>query len=49
MFQVNILASGGQTWEKNIFFVNSEILRVQIWQKKWVNYNKFKIATKQRK
>ena len=37
-----------QTWEK-ASFVNSEILGIQIWQKKRVNYNKFEIATKQLK
>ena len=25
---------GGQTWKKKLFFVNSETLEVQIWQKK---------------
>ena len=38
------------TWpaglEKNIFFLNSEILGIQIWRKKRVNYDKFEIATK---
>ena len=34
---------------KKHFFVNSEILGILIWQKKRVNYNKFEIATIQRK
>ena len=37
-----------QTW-KNHFFVNSDILGIQIWRKIRVNADKFKIATKQRK
>ena len=34
---------------KKHFFVNSEILGIQIWREKPVNYNGFEIATKQRK
>ena len=34
---------------KKHFFVNSEILGIQIWRKKLVNYDKFEIATRQRK
>ena len=35
--------------EKTIFFVNSEILGLQIWRKKRTNYDKFEIAYKQHK
>ena len=34
---------------KKHFFVNSEILGIQIWWKKRVNYDKFEIVTKQPK
>ena len=37
-----------QTWKKPFFFY-STILGMQIWRKKHVNYDKFEIATKQRK
>ena len=33
--------------EKKLFFVNSEILRIQIWQKKGAIDDKLEIATKQ--
>ena len=42
----------GPDLEKEHFFVNSEILGIQIWRKekkKRVNYDKFEVATKQRK
>ena len=38
-----------QIWKKAIFFVNSEILGVQIWREKIVNDDKFEIIIKQRK
>ena len=38
-----------QTWKKKHFLVNSETMRVKIWRKTRVNYNKLKIATKQHK
>ena len=34
---------------KKHFFVNSEILEIQIWRKKSVNDDKFEIATRERK
>ena len=34
---------------KNHFFVNSEILGIQFWRKKCVNYDRFEIAKKQHK
>ena len=37
-----------QTWKKT-FFMNSDNLGMQIWQKKCINYDKFEIVTKQRK
>ena len=41
--------AGGSRLGKKHFFVNSEILGIQVWWKKCVNYKKFKIATRQRK
>ena len=38
---------GSQTWKKP-FFVNSEILGIQIWRKSCGNDDKFEMATKQR-